>query len=206
MHLSLPYMDCIKTTQQCMNIVHDSGNINDDNDNALQLFLLQQRHYSVSLGLRLKHVLYSSVYGPEHNTLYNRFNLIYHSNRLYITSGLWCQKQVSQARISHCIPQHTVGCNYLFLPNIPASDTKVLISALCMPWFSILYNLSCTVSYSWNFKTSAYLYMCHNINKPYISWQLNLFWVQCWHIIKAHLEMYIAQVCDHSHHSTRCSI
>ena len=26
---------------------------------------------------------------------------------------LWCQKQVSQAWISNCIPQYFVGCNYL---------------------------------------------------------------------------------------------
>ena len=41
--------------------------------------------------------------------------------------GLWYQKQVPQTRISHCIPKNTVGCNYLPLPEIPASDTKVLI-------------------------------------------------------------------------------
>ena len=41
--------------------------------------------------------------------------------------GLWCKKQVSQAGISNCIPQFTVGCNYLFLPEIPASGAKVLI-------------------------------------------------------------------------------
>ena len=38
---------------------------------------------------------------------------------------LWCQKQVSQAGISNCIPQDTVGCNYLSMPQIPASGTKV---------------------------------------------------------------------------------
>ena len=31
------------------------------------------------------------------------------------------QKQISQAGISNCIPQNTVGCNYLSLPEIPAS-------------------------------------------------------------------------------------
>ena len=40
---------------------------------------------------------------------------------------LWCQKQVSQAGISNCIPHNTVGCNYLSLPEIPASGTEVLI-------------------------------------------------------------------------------
>ena len=40
---------------------------------------------------------------------------------------LCCPKQVSQTGISNCIPQYSVGCNYLSLPEIPASGTKVLI-------------------------------------------------------------------------------
>ena len=40
--------------------------------------------------------------------------------------GLCCQKQVSQAWISNYMPQWTVECNYLFLPDIPFSDNKVL--------------------------------------------------------------------------------
>ena len=43
---------------------------------------------------------------------------------------LWYQKQVSQAGISNCIPQNTVGCNYVSLPEIPASGTKSLISSV----------------------------------------------------------------------------
>ena len=39
--------------------------------------------------------------------------------------GCWRQKQVSQAGISNCIQQNTVGCNYLFLPEIPVSGIKV---------------------------------------------------------------------------------
>ena len=41
--------------------------------------------------------------------------------------GLCCQKQVSHAGTSNYIPQFTVGCNYLSLPEIPASGNKVLI-------------------------------------------------------------------------------
>ena len=37
------------------------------------------------------------------------------------------QKQVSQAGICKCIPQYSVGCNYLSLPDIPVSGDKVLI-------------------------------------------------------------------------------
>ena len=38
---------------------------------------------------------------------------------------LWRQKQVSRTGISNYIPQFTVGCNYLSLPEIPASGNKV---------------------------------------------------------------------------------
>ena len=38
-----------------------------------------------------------------------------------------CQKHISQGGVSNCIPQYSVGCNYLSLPEIPASGTKVLI-------------------------------------------------------------------------------
>ena len=41
--------------------------------------------------------------------------------------GLGCQEHVSQAVISNFILQFTVGCNYLSLPEIPASGAKVLI-------------------------------------------------------------------------------
>ena len=46
------------------------------------------------------------------------------------TTNIWghcCHKQVSQAGISNYIPQFTVGCNYLSLPEIPASGNKVLL-------------------------------------------------------------------------------
>ena len=38
--------------------------------------------------------------------------------------GLWCQKRVSQAWIGNCIEQYSVGCNYLFLPEIPVLAPK----------------------------------------------------------------------------------
>ena len=41
--------------------------------------------------------------------------------------GVWRQEQVSQPCISNCIPQYSVGCNYLYMPVIPASGTKVII-------------------------------------------------------------------------------
>ena len=47
---------------------------------------------------------------------------------LYVIWWLWHQKQVSQAGISNHIPQNIVGCNYLCLPEVSTSSTKVLIS------------------------------------------------------------------------------
>ena len=47
--------------------------------------------------------------------------------------GLCHQKQVSQAEISNCIPQYSVECNYLSMPEITASGAKVLICRHCIP-------------------------------------------------------------------------
>ena len=41
--------------------------------------------------------------------------------------GARSKYQVSQAGISNCIPQYSVGCNYLSLPEIPTSGAKVLL-------------------------------------------------------------------------------
>ena len=55
-----------------------------------------------------------------------------HQTRLWTHNNhyIWCQKQVSQAWISNCIPHYYVGCNYLSMPEIPASGTKVG----CLMW------------------------------------------------------------------------
>ena len=67
-------------------------------------------------------------YNPEQiAALYRKEKLLCLFIGIYSIWGLWCQKQVSQAGISNCIPQNTVGCNYLSLPVIPASGTYVLI-------------------------------------------------------------------------------
>ena len=42
--------------------------------------------------------------------------------------GRWCQKHASQTGVNNCIPQNTVWCNYLSLPEILASGAKVHIS------------------------------------------------------------------------------
>ena len=48
--------------------------------------------------------------------------------------GLWCQKHISPAGMSNCIPQYSVGCNYLSLPEIPASGTEVHICRNQCQW------------------------------------------------------------------------
>ena len=39
-------------------------------------------------------------------------------------------RQASQARISNCIPQYFIGCNYISLPKIPDSAAKYLNYAI----------------------------------------------------------------------------
>ena len=55
--------------------------------------------------------------------MFNMYDIYTHK---YIW-GLWCRKQLSQAGINNCIPQYSVGCSYLSLPETLASGTKVLI-------------------------------------------------------------------------------
>ena len=50
---------------------------------------------------------------------------LYSGDHQQVSHAWICQKQVSQAGIRNCIPQNTVGCNYLSLPEIIAPDTKV---------------------------------------------------------------------------------
>ena len=57
-----------------------------------------------------------------------------HNGTSYIgkmSSLYWIGAQVSQAWISNCIPQDTMGCNYISLLEIPASGNKVLIWLHC---------------------------------------------------------------------------
>ena len=64
--------------------------------------------------------------------------------------GLCCQKQVSQAGISKYIPQFNVGCNYLSLPEIPASGSKVLI--LLLIWHKTMFSRNSVInSYLFSF-------------------------------------------------------
>ena len=51
---------------------------------------------------------------------------------------------VSQVRISNCIPQHVVGCNYLSMPEIPALGAKVLIySSLSLSDLEVYCAITC---------------------------------------------------------------
>ena len=66
------------------------------------------------------------------------------SHRLHVWR-LCCQKQVSQAGTSNYIPQFTMGCNYLSLPEVPASGNKVLISTMGEIFLLILRSLGFTL-------------------------------------------------------------
>ena len=75
-------------------------------------------------------ILYKTVNYVNYNFLLTGqilFWFFYRCSPLHIIWGWLCQKQVSHAGISNYLPQFTVGCNYLSLPEIPASDIKVLI-------------------------------------------------------------------------------
>ena len=56
---------------------------------------------------------------------------------MFFFLSIWrsvCQKQVSQAGISNYIPQYTVGCYYLSLPEKPTSGNKVLNLYTTLSW------------------------------------------------------------------------
>ena len=70
--------------------------------------------------------------------------------------GRCCQKQVSQAGISNYIPQQTVGCKYLSLPEMPDSGNKVLIWLCSLKWtFCFVIHLSIILWYK-KFAFEAY--------------------------------------------------
>ena len=62
--------------------------------------------------------------------------------------GLWRQTQVSQAGISIYIPLNTMGCNYLSLPEIPASHYNGVIMSMMASQITSLMIVYSTVSSS----------------------------------------------------------
>ena len=84
---------------------------------------------------------------------------IYHRNRQGHICRLCCQKQVSQAGIGNYIPQFTVGCNYVSLPEIPVSGNKVHIC-----YHSL-----------WSHKQSSiqlmyFLFVLYQSDQPFLLW------------------------------------
>ena len=53
--------------------------------------------------------------------------------------GVWCLKQVSRTKISNYILQCSEWCNYLSMPQIPASSTKA--AYICTDWVCV--SLTC---------------------------------------------------------------
>ena len=88
------------------------------------IYLHKWQHILASLHENLCDVLYIDIYSDL------QFSPVQHLwlMSVFVIWGLWCQKQVSRAKISNCIPQYSVGCAYLSMHEIPASGTKVLMS------------------------------------------------------------------------------
>ena len=53
---------------------------------------------------------------------------------LHVILGPWHQKHVSQTWISNCIPQYSVGCNYLSLPGNLQTNSSVTCIFLHSVW------------------------------------------------------------------------
>ena len=79
--------------------------------------------------------------------------------------GLWYQKQVSWAGISQSISQDSVRCNYLSMPEIPVSGTKVLIWFL--PWV-----LDAGEFGIWSQKYSIFVLWRHNCARGRSKWNI----------------------------------
>ena len=96
---------------------------------------------------------------------------------LYIW-GFWCPKQVSQTVISNCIPQYSMGWNYLSMPEIPASGAKVII------WLIIHGMIMGPVH--WHLSPSQFKFKCHFTVKPWLAKILlqSLIW--------SHMHMFVA--------------
>ena len=94
--------------------------------------------------MKIHYVDHMCIYSRSHNSRLQTHGLLSRalraSSKLYVDFsmcvcvclsgiiwGLCCQNQVSQAGMSNYIPPFTVGCNYLSLPEIPASGNKVHI-------------------------------------------------------------------------------
>ena len=62
-----------------------------------------------------------SQYGTQRRVIaIDEVELYFQHMLTWDACGFGFQKQVSQAGISNCIPQYSVGCNYFSLPEIPA--------------------------------------------------------------------------------------
>ena len=91
--------------------------------------LWKSRRTSEKYGRKLLHVWNSKKLIRIH-FLYDEAWKVFAVSAVLTIWRLCCQKQVSQAGISNYIPQFTVGCNYLCLPEIPVSCNKVPIYPL----------------------------------------------------------------------------
>ena len=107
------------------------------------------------------------------------------TEKLVLEGDIWgLMRQVSQAGISNYIPQFTVGCSYLSLPEIPASGTNVLIwmtLSVCLsdcPSVSVTpccHNMECFLNY-WPFVRRI---QPRPVNSPHTMWSFDVFFDSC---------------------------
>ena len=118
-------------------------------------FLLHTLFYGIHyIFLEIYCIVWYTVYLLIYTVLYEIYCIFLEIdcvvwNILYLYIYIWglcCQKQVSQAGISNYIPQFTVGCNYLSLPEILASGILAAKSSyVCV--CALSYGIYCTTVY-----------------------------------------------------------
>ena len=89
------------------------------------------------------------------------YNIVWKS--VSLNWGLCCQKQISQAWISNYIPQNTVGCNNLSMPEKPASGNKVLNSSrnVCQWLRSVVTsNVQGWITHQWKWMVFFFGFCC----------------------------------------------
>ena len=110
--------------------------------------------------------------------MFNASGSLFATHSICHICGPCCQKQVSQAKISNCIPQYSVGCSYLSLSEIPASSNTVLIYTndlstvylnLVKMFSSVLYFCNTISSQTVHMQ---FLHSCCDMSKKMITFQV----------------------------------
>ena len=91
----------------------------------------QFQHQSMLLHFQyeIKHIQSLKLSRPVLNMMTQLWGMVLVSSSYLVHMRTLVPEVGISGRISNCIPQYSVGCNYLSLPEIPASGTKVLIQS-----------------------------------------------------------------------------